>query len=827
MRELNNLYSASILLILLFFSTTSLISETSNVSIARKGLSVIIENNLIRINYNLSKGTYSAFNKSKNTTCISEAFFSLNEFRSQDDYIHSWSSVRVKDELGIGKKLIISSRKMDSPTLILEITVYEDKGFFVVNSGVINSTGRELKIKKFSPLTGKAFEGFTFNNYKTLDGESGGYQTHVSSKDSMNCFNNLLVTFGERGMSKKSLVIGGLTYNEFQKFSSVVNLKTHLNISLTANDPVGKLVDAGSEYILNDKFYVDFTTDNRFKALENYGFALRDANHCKISGIDYPILNLWMTQWEHGGNDEPKNNTPGSIWAMEDVVKSGFLKYSKVGIRLEPDDYSNPNNQQGWWDDKHWQLYPSGGFLEPYETALKWGRGIEKLGGVPFIYFQAGRRSEDYCKTYPEHILFNNPFKLRSRGGIEWWNNGKGDLWWGYDYTDPEFIKHMKEVYKNLKNAGIKGIKFDYPETAWAYDGGFEDKYATTASAYRNIYKLAFDGLGEGCDIHERLPRNGDINLGVTTTFRAQADNDLLLPPFASKTGLRWYKNRVAINFDIDAKNPFDVVPFGSRDGVQAMFTMTYITSGRLEISKYFGEMTPEQLFDLSRVVPSYTAAKSARPIDAFSGVEYPQIYDFEVNPGWHLLTFYNTKAHGAKWPVRWPDWYKQLESIPVESTVKVNLGDATDEGGLGLDISKSYYIWDFWNWQFIGKFSGKDELEQVLRPGEARVFAIHEMKSNPQFISTNRHIMQGYVDMVKYPIWNKTKKELSGTSNVIKNEDYKIIIALNNYQCEDCIAEGTPCQLKIIDKINGLAELTLKSLENKAVAWKIMFKSY
>lgn len=800
-------------------------SERDEVSIIHSEQKVNIENAFVAISYDLSKGTYSAFNKIKNTTCISGAYFTLNDLQSSDNFIHTWSTSSVKDDLGSGKKLIVTSKKEGSPALILEITVYEGKGFFVVNSGVVNTTDSDLRIKKFSPLTAKAFEGFTFNDFKTLDGESGGYQTHVSSTDTLNCFNNLLVTFGDKGLPKNSLVIGGLTYNEFQKFSSVLKLKNSLRISLTANDPVGKLVEAGAEYIMNDKFYIDFTTDNRFAALENYGFALRDANHCKITGIDYPILNLWMAQWEHGGRDENKNNTPGAIWSMQDVVNSGFLKYGKVGIRLEPDDYSNPNNQQGWWDDIHWQLYPSGGFKAPYETALKWGNGIQKLGGVPFIYFQAGRRSEDYCKTYSQHILFNDPFKLRSKGGIEWWNNGKGDLMWGYDYTDAGFIDHLREVYQNLKNAGVKGVKFDYPETGWAYDGGFENKYSTTASAYRNIYKLAYEGLGKGCDIHERLPLSGDINLGVATTMRTQADNDLMIPPFASKTGLRWYKNRVAVNYDVDAKNPFDAFPSGTRDGVRAMFTMTYITSGRLEISKYFGRMTSEQLFDLSRIVPLHTAPQSARPIDAFSGVEYPQIYDFEVNKAWHLLTFYNTIATGAKWPVRWPDWYEPLKSIPVETTVKVNLGEPTDDGGLALDHTKDYFIWDFWNWRFVGKFAGNEELKQTLRPGEARMFAVHEIKSYPQFISTDRHIMQGYTDMAKYPEWNNTKKELSGISKVIGGEDYKIVIACNKFHYIDCSAKDAHCEMKTIDEKNGLIELTLNSAQMRDVEWNIKFR--
>ena len=162
------------------------------------------------------KELIQAFNKIKNTTCISGAYFTLNDLQSSDNFVYTWSTYFVKDDLGRGKKLIVTGKKKDFPALILGITVYDEKGFFVVNSGVVNTADSDLRIKKFSPLTQKAFEGFTFNDFKTLDGESGGYQTHVSSTDTLNCFNNLLVTFGDKGLPKSSLVIGGLTYNEFQ-----------------------------------------------------------------------------------------------------------------------------------------------------------------------------------------------------------------------------------------------------------------------------------------------------------------------------------------------------------------------------------------------------------------------------------------------------------------------------------------------------------------------------------------------------------------------------------------------------------------------------------
>ena len=201
----------------------------------------------------------------------------------------------------------------------------------------------------------------------------------------------------------------------------------------------------------------------------------------------------------------------------------------------------------------------------------------------------------------------------------------------------------MQEVYRNFKKGGLRGIKFDYPDTGWAYNGGMEDPYCTTTRAYRAIYQLAYDGLGWNSDIHERLPLHGDICLGVITTQRTEGDTDRFYPVMARKCGLRWYKNRVVTKYVNDVINPFHAFPLNS-DGWRTMYTMSYLTNARIELGKYIEKMTDEMRHDLTRIVPLYTMEKSARPVDAFSGVDYPQIFDFEISPSWHQVAFYNTQ---------------------------------------------------------------------------------------------------------------------------------------------------------------------------------------
>jgi hypothetical protein len=288
-----------------------------------------------------------------------------------------------------------------------------------------------------------------------------------------------------------------------------------------------------------------------------------------------------------------------------------------------------------------------------------------------------------------------------------------------------------------------------------------------------------------------------------------------------SRVGLRWYKNRVVMNYDMDGKNPFHAVP-ANRDGERAMWTMSYVVSGTLMVVPSFGRMTAEQLHDLSRIYPFHANRQSARPVDAFTNPQ-PQVYDFMVNPQWHQLTFYNTD------PVK-------------PATIGVDLAGDTAFGALGLNPAKQYYVYDFWNDGLIGKVPGNKRFEQTLRPGEARMMAVREVEENPQVLATDRHIMQGLIDLLGAN-WDGGKKQLRGISAVVGGETYRVIIATNGRKpvaaaIDDSIersigksrlATTRPvscrCSIRMLPGDSGLAELKIDRSDNGPAAWTISFE--
>ena len=265
--------------------------------------------------------------------------------------------------------------------------------------------------------------------------------------------------------------------------------------------------------------------------------------------------------------------------------------------------------------------------------------------------------------------------------------------------------------------------------------------------------------------------------------------------------GLRWYKNRVVVNYDMDAKSVHRTVP-PTRDGVRRLLTMAYVTSGRLLLGSSFARMTPEQIHDLSRIYPFHRTPRSARPVDAFVR-RNPLVYDFEVNPGWHQVTFYN----------------------PENEPMSVSVDIAGDPGycGLGLDENSQYHVYDFWNDCYVGTFKGEGVLEQKLRSAEARMMSLRRKLDRPQIISTDRHLMQGFVDLLGAR-WEPDKRCLSGRSAAIGGEPYKVVIALNGHEPSGWFARGAFMELEKKPGPGGLAEIVLTRKDNGAVDWSVVF---
>ena len=580
-----------------------------------------------------------------------------------------------------------------------------------------------------------------------------------------------------------------------------------MTAELKAADPVGKRVGAGRTYLGDEKFYVAFVTADPFTSLEQYGLAVRAAQQARPNPYDFPTTCGWylgLFQRPEAGNDPARSHylaatTTGLVDETQQAAESGFLNYSRMAVRVVPDKYETTpplgTTQGGWWDDEHWGKY--GHYAAPYETTEKYCQGVRARGGLPFTYFQCTMEDPTFRLTHTNLLLDHNLAR-------------------GLDYSNPDTQTYMRQVYAPLRTNGIAGIMFDYADRFWNNlgAGGFADSFATAAGLYRNLFALAKAGLGTNSWIDERVLGEpySDLTAGVVDSQRIWGDNNWITPAMISRAGLRWYKNRVLFSFDLDAKNILNGwrqpgFHGTDQDGLRMLLTMSYVAASRMLLSTSYRDLLPETLHDLERIFPYHTTPQSARPVDMLVCQGEPQVYDFAINPQWHQVTFFNN------------------HDSPEPSELGINLSGEVAAGSLGLDATKEFYVYDFWNNHYAGRFKGDGRLTQTLRPGEARMLAIHQVESHPQFLSTSRHLMQGFVDLIKRPVWNAAKNELSGTSSVVGGDAYQLVLANNCFKPVSVAASIGTAKVKPLTGQDDLSIVTLSSSTNADIHWSVRYE--
>jgi hypothetical protein len=798
---------------------------------------VSLENSVVRVKFDLDAGVYSAEDVHSGTVLWQNAAMRLATVAFPDDKWRSlanhWTTndpktlrrsaevLETADALGRGKTLKVVTEHPET-TLELSITLYDNRPGIVLGCGCRNRRQRPMMLGEFCPLLGaEVFPGDRRRGEPlTLDGAGGSSDNGVRPGLYRESLDNVLLTYlGDAG--RRSIVLGGLTYREWSKTASLsAGPNGTLLATLSAKDPVGRMLDGGASYPIADRFYLDFQTADPFVALEQYAEAAMTAQPAAPNLYNLPTICTWYVAVTGGSK---RRDTVGAVEQMDIVRSTGFLKYSPVAVRLVPDTYCTKKNglsEQGWWDDAHWQRH--GWYNAPYETSEKFCRAIRQRGGLPFTYVMTNMPSDDFAQAHPQWMLHNDIRLLPLQHSPQ-------RPFVRIDYSDPGLQAYMRKVWSDLGRAGLAGVFFDYPHTGWAGEGGLEDPHYTAAAAYRKIFELAREGLGPHGHIQERLlpgPGSqyaradqwlplGDLTLGVVDSQRVETDCTLFLPRQVSRCALRWYKNRRLYVYDADAKSLLLRIGRGKTQPVadpalrrRAMLTMLYVAVGRVLLADSFKDYTPEMLHDLARLFPMHPERRVARPVDAFlpEGRTCPRVYDFAVTPQWHQVALFN------------PD-FDAVRKIGVPLA-----GDTVSQGALGLERTAEYYVYDFWNDRLAGRLKGTEVLSQELQPGEARMLSVRKVEARPQALSTDRHLMQGYVDMPGRPRWDAARKTLSGVSQVVAAEPYRIVLAGNGRTAQSAAADGASVRLEAHPQDNRLQRLVIESPNSATVAWRVSY---
>jgi hypothetical protein len=754
-----------------------------------------LSNGIVTVKFE-EQGTFHIHDARTGEALLSDARFALPWGRRGS--VESITVADLADELGTGKRVtleVIDTNELryhNATKQLFTYALYQDHPALVCGFGLKTPNFISLRFREARPIgSGTFFGGGTIENPLTLNGGAGSAPTSVEPGLTRSAANALMLT-GTVSGTRRTAVWGGLRYREFGAYATLANGSP----AVYSDDPAGRLIDEDETWLAHDTHYLDVHTREPFEALERYGMAMRAANHASPNVYDFPVL----CGWSVGALSKLPNvnNSAKLIGELDHAIQSGITRYTPVSLRLEPDKY-HFDTEQGWWDDERFRQHKH--LVEPYDTLAKWCGAMNSRGGIPYIYMQLGMPSDDFARQHPEWMLFNDASEVdKSTPGRNLkYRHPHHQPYVTYDYTDKGFQAHFLKVWKHIAQAGVRGVKVDYPATAWRPEVGFDDRHATTSAAYRIPFQLLREAFGRDGFIDERNLGEStrphlEVTAGIVDTQRTWGDSKDYEPAMVTISGLRWYKNRSVFHYYPDTKAVHGLTP-GIR---QSLLTMIFLTSGRLDLASSFSLFTPEITRDVSRTYPHYREIHSARPLDAFTGVKNPQVYALELTPDWQQVTFYNTGGTRAE--------------------ISTTISGERAGNAIGLDPAADYHAYEFWTDTYLGKLPGSARLARELEPNHCAMISLRKAMPHPQVVSTDRHLLQGWVDLTDVQ-WDAASKTLGGSARVIGGEPFRIAIAHNG-------AKPTGATGALEDhSAEGLSTLVLTAPESSEMKWSVKYE--
>jgi hypothetical protein len=181
----------------------------------------------------------------------------------------------------------------------------------------------------------------------------------------------------------------------------------------------------------------------------------------------------------------------------------------------------------------------------------------------------------------------------------------------------------------------------------------------------------------------------------------------------------------------------------------EAAATIIALSGGNMISGDRLIELDAYKLEILKKITPSF--GEAAPPINLFDE-ETQSVFALKIKKpfaAWTIAAFFNSSM-----------------TETVEKKFSLDR--------LWLEPGKIYLAFDFWKQQFIGELTG--EIKVTVQPESVTLLSLHEKTGHPQFISTDRHVLQGAVETEDVS-WNEHTKTISGISTGPLNTSHNVYI--------------------------------------------------
>jgi melibiase-like protein len=743
-----------------FIKTLSLASASialaSPVSASSGSGSPEIKNEHFTVSFDQKKGRVNIY-RNNGAAMLTGGMVCVNSdskrYVSPDNYKYTFESKNVNDQTGSGKRLVIlckdKNKILDSE---IRLSLYDNLKAITVEVACKNVSLHDLSIKSIEPFRVIKGEGGTLNvpgvskcitngemyydtgtihEFGKKDGaiSSGNLKGVRLANGPLSSQTETIHSWWNAGLfsgyEKEGLVLGYLE-NNLCLGNLLITKADHDEISFLAESVYApQLVLKPGKTISSNRLMIAIGADP-YLALEMYADAVGKANSARTRSI----VNGWCS-WFY---------TLSQVSEAEVMLNTEFAAKHLKQFGLEYIQIDE--GYQRWHGD--WagnDRFPHG---------MKWlANKIREHG------FKAGIWISPYVISEPTEVFRKHPdWLLKKADGslkrIGNWEEGsdpptdENPKRYGLDITHPEAAKWLHDLIDTIANDwGYEMIKIDF--MAWSILAAerYYDPTLSSAQAYRKGLEIMRTASGDKCHILECGP--GATTVGLIDSMRLEADvnygfsntawETYFLHPAcsASAAAKRYYFHKRTWINDVD----HICLDLLNNQQSEAAATLIALSGGNMISGDRLTQLDKNKLDILKKITPSF--GEAATPVDLFDD-EMQSVFALKIKRSfaeWTIVGFFNANL---------------AQSIERKFSLQ----------RLWLDAGKTYLAFDFWKQQFIGEIAG--EIKLTIQPGSVVLLTIHEKSGSPQFISTDRHVMQGALEIENIN-WDESTKTISGTS--------------------------------------------------------------
>ena len=692
-----------------------------------------IQNEFLGLAFDAGTGRLSAWRKDGASLLMeSIARANLNHGRrttAEPAYQHAVDTAPLSDRLGKGRQLVMrctdDGRQLD---IEVRVSLYDGRPAALIEVECRNVSAQPITLESLEPVCaiaetggGMHWPGVTkvLTNGPMYYDPGRVAELPAAAAGALRSWWNVGLF---RGYDREGLVCG---YVDNQSALGQVSL------SRSNADTIGLLAESvlakGFELppgrsIRSGRFMLNLAPDP-YTALEAYADTMGRALGARVDSV----VNGWC-DW---------------FMAYESITEEEVLRNAEFAARtLKPFGFEYVQVDEGF---QRWHGDWEGNAKFPH--GMKWlADRIRALGLKPGIWLAPYVISEptEVFQKHPEWLLRHPDGRLRRVG--PWpsedsdWARNENPKRYGLDITHPGAAAWLADLFDTVANRwGYDMIKIDFVDWSLLAAQRYHDPAVTRAQAYRKGVEIMRRAMGPDRHLLDCGP--GPVSVGMLDSMRIELDQ----PPVTWKqyflesassapaAAKRYYFHKRTWINDADHLCLNLLTP----SQAQAAASLIALSGGNMMSGDRLPDLDPTRLEILKKVFPSY--GEAARPVDLFD-TDHHSIFALKVQKPF------------AEWTVA--GFFNVSETEPLERAISLRR--------LWLDPMKTYLAYDFWKERLHGDVSG--ELRLTIPPASVILLALHAKRNVPQVLSTDRHVMQGALEL-EGTSWNGETKTLEGVS--------------------------------------------------------------